>query len=621
MKIHTEIGSKERFQEIFQGVNKTTINENSIMGNNPTGGSNEILEKSFLDLKNKNLRVNNTNSSVDGNNTFIEINCTNVDGHEIIFSFKTTAVNTEQDNVISVDSAQLESFSLNNPTQPIIMDVNQLQKFNERYGGEMIDIVSEFAGIEDNSNTADDQYNEAVNLIDKIPYNKSTEDMQTNKSYADQKPTNPKLRVKSPELDSFLGEVDGTSNGNKNKHIKKANNILLKEYDRIGKTPSREEHIIRVKKGATNLSNLDTVNEDDENNYPDQMGKKFKPKNQFPKKKKRPQSVVKLKEDDEIDISGLPEIPSGWGFKKQAKTDITQDYNDSGIDKDERITNNSDKWGENPMPYDKEFKESIGDEQGVDDNVEQIVNNKEETGDLLAGGLADNESPKSFDPEQLAIGLKVEMEHTDNPMIAIEIVMDHMIENSDYYTHLNKMEKDIDIENSETGENDDLTDELLGFKSHNVGEEFDYAASERDYFDKIDYEEEHPLSDILSTTGDDVNLASGNKEIDKGINKAISEDDVEYQGDIGDRYEDANNNQFTVSKKTNGGVGLRGNEGEKEIESGGLEFMKKLEENKNKKIITEQQIKIARKVLKDRGFDDKMTKKEAIQLLILHNIK
>jgi len=34
--------------------------------------------------------------------------------------------------------------------------------------------------------------------------------------------------------------------------------------------------------------------------YPDQMGKKFKPKDQMPKKKKRPQSVVKLSEKSEI---------------------------------------------------------------------------------------------------------------------------------------------------------------------------------------------------------------------------------------------------------------------------------------------------------------------------------
>ena len=39
---------------------------------------------------------------------------------------------------------------------------------------------------------------------------------------------------------------------------------------------------------------------------------------------------------------------------------------------------------------------------------------------------------------QLQDGIKVEMEHTDNPELAQEIAMDHLTERPDYYTELQK---------------------------------------------------------------------------------------------------------------------------------------------------------------------------------------
>ena len=46
-----------------------------------------------------------------------------------------------------------------------------------------------------------------------------------------------------------------------------------------------------------------------------------------------------------------------------------------------------------------------------------------------------------FDPKQLQMGLKVEMEHTDDPAIALAIVKDHLVEISNYYTWLERMEE------------------------------------------------------------------------------------------------------------------------------------------------------------------------------------
>jgi hypothetical protein len=51
--------------------------------------------------------------------------------------------------------------------------------------------------------------------------------------------------------------------------------------------------------------------------------------------------------------------------------------------------------------------------------------------------------PHSFINEQLIKGIKVEMEHTDNPEVARKIALDHLLENPFYYEYLDKMEEEL----------------------------------------------------------------------------------------------------------------------------------------------------------------------------------
>jgi hypothetical protein len=66
---------------------------------------------------------------------------------------------------------------------------------------------------------------------------------------------------------------------------------------------------------------------------------------------------------------------------------------------------------------------------------------KEVFRDKMHGGLADKNKPLDFDKTQLAAGIKVEMEHTDDAKVAEEIAMDHLKEDPDYYKKLKKIEK------------------------------------------------------------------------------------------------------------------------------------------------------------------------------------
>lgn len=64
--------------------------------------------------------------------------------------------------------------------------------------------------------------------------------------------------------------------------------------------------------------------------------------------------------------------------------------------------------------------------------------------DLVEGGKADGKPDSAFPQDQLRKGMKVEREHTKNPQLAKEIAKDHLKENSRYYDHLQKMEKELD---------------------------------------------------------------------------------------------------------------------------------------------------------------------------------
>lgn len=56
----------------------------------------------------------------------------------------------------------------------------------------------------------------------------------------------------------------------------------------------------------------------------------------------------------------------------------------------------------------------------------------------LVGGAGDYKSLDQFEPEQVKMGMQVEMEHTNDPAVASEIVADHLSEDPEYYTKLNK---------------------------------------------------------------------------------------------------------------------------------------------------------------------------------------
>lgn len=84
--------------------------------------------------------------------------------------------------------------------------------------------------------------------------------------------------------------------------------------------------------------------------------------------------------------------------------------------------------------YLREAEEGIVDEEG---SLSEVM----ECGRSVEAGFTEDDA----DPEELSVGIKIEMEHTTNPVISKKIALDHLAEIPDYYTRLVKMEKDAGI--------------------------------------------------------------------------------------------------------------------------------------------------------------------------------
>lgn len=68
---------------------------------------------------------------------------------------------------------------------------------------------------------------------------------------------------------------------------------------------------------------------------------------------------------------------------------------------------------------------------------------------ILGSFLGAGKSKKftgTYNQKQVEMGIKIEMEHTTDPLLAEKIARDHLAEIPDYYTRLMEMEKRAEIE-------------------------------------------------------------------------------------------------------------------------------------------------------------------------------
>ena len=97
----------------------------------------------------------------------------------------------------------------------------------------------------------------------------------------------------------------------------------------------------------------------------------------------------------------------------------------------------------NPYPSDDDvhkFAESLNiDHDKLEATIYKILSS------FLCEGRSKDFKGK-YDPKEMKMGIKVEMEHTTNSTLSEKIAKDHVAEIPDYYTRLLKMEKEAGIE-------------------------------------------------------------------------------------------------------------------------------------------------------------------------------
>ncbi len=62
---------------------------------------------------------------------------------------------------------------------------------------------------------------------------------------------------------------------------------------------------------------------------------------------------------------------------------------------------------------------------------------------FIKNGVKEVKVFPKYDPKELKIGIKVEMEHTKSPKVAERIAKDHLREHPNYYTKFVKWEKNV----------------------------------------------------------------------------------------------------------------------------------------------------------------------------------
>lgn len=118
-----------------------------------------------------------------------------------------------------------------------------------------------------------------------------------------------------------------------------------------------------------------------------------------------------------------------------------REFMTEGSKKDEEIYSAiMDFFADNPSPPDKDIH-ALAEKLGIDAHkfeayIYSIL------GSVLGTGEAKKKkfTEKDADEKELAMGTKIEMEHTKNKAVAKRIALDHLAELPDYYTRLTKME-------------------------------------------------------------------------------------------------------------------------------------------------------------------------------------
>jgi len=574
MKINYEYGSKDRLFEMFQKVNKIKLTEDNIKTN--------ILDSAFNDLINNKLNIKQTNNQINGDENLITIVCTDNKGNDIVFKFRLIGLEMGQDDVYTVDKAELIEFNFKSETYELNIPEGNLilNEFNGKYGNNIVNIVADYVDFEKNIvDTLDETIKELEQTSNVVDDYLNDDDIDDNGDFVDGEYTNDELNKKDDDMfelpqeynlddielddednednitiDNFEDYINNQDFDNKsdesNLTLLAYNNLIAK--NKTSKNPNYSPTKFEIDKEIERIKSVNIKKEPNDKKVKGKFG------NMMAKGKKRvypsladmflPENIDKFNISlDKTLVNGFNELPLNQRYEifNNAKKMLDDELGDkkykiSNIEYLDllgrkvvdlyknmlELMNEVEKSGVNDLPTStiyntfhnlsdeskkivvdrakKKLKIKYGDRihflpkdrylnelsreiviivrNGLElmneneNDIEQIINNKKKVGEILIGGKGDYKQPTEFNREQIIKGLKVEKEHTNDPMVAIEIVMDHLTEDPEYYTRKETPEQSaqygaaMDVDDDS---DDELTKIILGYKPHNVGESVD----------------------------------------------------------------------------------------------------------------------------------------------------
>jgi hypothetical protein len=559
MKIKPEVGSKQRLFEMMNRVNKINLNEGVTPDQVVISAFDKLKNGSLEEVnggKNEVTVQTNDNTTIvliigsdkENNQYKFEFVTNFNEGQEDgTYNIDSTKLKTF-------------SFNTANGSMGYDLDENALQNFNRQYSDHMFEVVNKYFEIEDTTPSLDqpEEVDENEIMDQSNPYGGGKDDIQKSKNYGDNEPVNPALRVKSKSLERFVESKDssGVATGilknligkkpetksdsvsyepdsDEDKLLRKrAYSNIRKEKKDEKYVPSKEEikkEIEKIKKSSTlTKKKKKVVNEElgvassilnksiGEPKPTGELSTKS-PIDDLPAEKKKiiHQAIdnLTIKRGRREYAPSAQEINAeiqkmmGKGDEKVWENDeltpeenpeLTDAPHSSGAYTQDGMAGERDR-NDNPIPAIEPNWSKMSDdtkEVGQED-LEGAIEKREEMGDQLSGGLGDDANPDDLDSEQLLRGLEVEMEHTDDPMIALEITLDHLMEDPKYYGEGDENAEEMAMKGAQSDIDDydptnpdkemgspaeaykkwtqksgdeELTDELLGYKPHNVGD-------------------------------------------------------------------------------------------------------------------------------------------------------
>ena len=610
----------QRYINLMQKVNKVMINESVF----DTDTTQTLLYSSFEKLANNTLNVTNVNTNVSGEESYVELNCTDDAGNKIGFNFKTITSEGDQDGVFSISDVELINFTFSSSdgTNNIEIDETGLQEFNEKHGNNLAGLVTNYVDVEQEQPDTEDVslYEEDgifENAVKRIELIKEGDLSQPQVHYFNKlSPENKQFLIHKAKIaiDEHLSRQGISLPDNEYRQAIKVLAIELHEKMQATLNERRKAWVdgsqaVEVKRECQlggkgdgtskacnqgDISNLkfSSLSEKKDDGYPEPIAKEFSGGGDYPKTKKKHRITKKKIKEDNFGTPGYSQI--------RMPQDNIEEFDDNTADvllgfeprnvgesidysNEKQLSDFVDRPGNTEIWYFKSgnmkyFIHGYKDMMRWHPEMKPDPNNLEKTHSLV-GTIAETDPDRIYNILNNWGGEEVNELLTNKGVSHTSMSVGDIIKIGNRVLFVDKMGfKEL---NTEPNNVTDTGHGGFGDVSiaENKNEKFTVVFDGTSAYIKEPDEEIDEFTEVIGTYDNmDVAQRVADKYNDKAWGTKMTEEE-DFEVNSGDRFEDVEGKQYTVNNKSNDKVRIRRNDGEQqEVVPDALKFTKKLNE-------------------------------------------